>query len=382
MQAKRQTFSCKYYCRDSKKNKQGMAPVELSIIVNGERAFVSLPRKMRPKDFEKAVTSRSSNDTKQFISLYEAKVNNAVTEIITRNETLTAQMVKDYVTGNVCHSYTLSKAATKHLELLNEKTRQEITLDCYRRYEITYNDLIRHIGDKELSDITVGDMLSYKTRVMNNHQASTAYGYMARCKSLLKFCVDNKWLDVNPMATMKLSKAQKKKQIPTMEDYKKIVNKRFDIQRLEAVREMFILAASTGLSYSDLMLLQPQDIKKDEKGNTYIEKERKKTGVTFTSVVLKEGVEILDKYNNDITPLKKSDQRLNGYLREVQDICGIRCRLTMHVGRHIYCSRLIQAGVSPAIVQRALGHSRITTTQQFYTHLTTESVIENIKGVN
>lgn len=53
----------------------------------------------------------------------------------------------------------------------------------------------------------------------------------------------------------------------------------------------------------------------------------------------------------------------------------------MHVGRHIYCSRLIQAGVSPTIVQRALGHSRITTTQQFYTHLTTESVIENIKGV-
>lgn len=42
---------------------------------------------------------------------------------------------------------------------------------------------------------------------------------------------------------------------------------------------------------------------------------------------------------------------------------------------------LDEAGVSPAIVQRALGHSKITTTQQFYTHLTTESVIENIKGV-
>lgn len=377
----RQTFSVKFYCRSAKASKNGTASIEMSIIVNGARVFVTLPRKMKPEDFQRQTRMRSNNETKQFLSLYESKVNQSVTEIVTRNELVTAQRVKDYVTGNVCHSYTLRKAAMKHLELLSEKTKQEITLDCYRRYEITYNDLIEHIGDKQLTDVTLGDMLSYKTSVMNSHQASTAYGYMARCKSLFKFCVDNKWLDASPMATMKLSKAQKKKQIPTMEEYQKIVRKRFDIQRLETVREIFVLAASTGLSYSDLMLLQPQDIKKDEKGNTYIEKERKKTGVTFTSVVLKEGVEILDKYNNDITPLKKSDQRLNGYLREVQDICGIKCRLTMHVGRHIYCSRLIQAGVSPAIVQRALGHSKVETTLSFYTHMTTESIINNIKEV-
>lgn len=377
----RQTFSCKYYCRKAKANKQGLSPVELSIIVNGERVFVTLPRKMRSDDFKKQTSMRGGNDTKQFLSLFDAKVNNAVTEIVTRGEIVTAQRVKDYVTGNVCHSYTLKKAVLKYLELLSEKTKQEITLDCYRRYQITYDLLLSQIGDKELSEITVGDVQLFKTRVMNSHQASTAYGYMARCKSLFKFCVDNKWLDGSPMATMKLSKAQKKKQIPTMEEYQKIVRKRFDIQRLETVREIFVLAASTGLSYSDLMLLQPQDIKKDEKGNTYIEKERKKTGVTFTSVVLKEGVEILDKHNNDITPLKKSDQRLNGYLREVQDICGIKCRLTMHVGRHIYCSRLIQAGVSPAIVQRALGHSKVETTLSFYTHMTTESIINNIKEV-
>lgn len=381
MQAKRQTFSCKYYCRDSKKNKQGMAPVELSIIVNGDRVFVTLPRKMQPKDFEKAVTSRSNNDTKQFLSLFETKVNNAVTEIITRNETLTAQRVKDYILGNVCHTYTLRKLITSHLTLLSERTRSEITLDTYRRYKVTYDDLLDCIGDKPLSEITVGDMLSYRVRVSNTHQSSTAYGYMARCRTLFKFAIDNQWLTANPMNGVRMPKGEKKKQIPTMEEYHRIADKRFYIERLETVREIFVLAASTGLSYSDLMLLQPQDIKKDENGNTYIEKERKKTGVTFTSVVLKEGVEILDKYSNDITPLKKSDQRLNGYLLEIQDICGIKCRLTMHVGRHIYCSRLIQAGVSPAIVQRALGHSKITTTQQFYTHLTTESVIENIKGV-
>ena len=376
----RQTFSTRYYCRECKTNKQGMAPVELSIIVNGERVFISLPRKMSPKDFTKATSSKTRNDTKQFLSAYDTKVNNAVTEILTRNETMTAQRIKDYVTGNVCHSYTLGKVVSEHLALLAERTKKEISLECYKRYETTYKGLLDFIGDKDITAITTGDMLAYRTRVLATHQTSTAHGYLTRCKTLFKYCIDNGWLTTNPMNGIKNPKGEKKKQIPTMDEYQRIVDKRFSIERLERVREIFVLAASTGLSYADLMLLEPSDIKTDDKGNTYIEKKRKKTGVTFTSVVLPEGAEILKKYNNDISPLKKSNQKLNGFLKELQDICGISCNLTMHIGRHFYCSRLIQAGVSPAIVQQALGHSKITTTQRYYTHLTTESIINNIMG--
>ena len=380
MQTK-QTFSTRYYCRECKKNKNGLAPIELSIIVNGERVFVSLPRKMTPSDFIKETSRAASNDTKRFLSLYDAKVNNAVTEILTRNELMTAQRIKDYITGNVCHQFTLKKVIFEHMKLLNERTRAEISLECYKRYDKAYNSLLDFIGDKDIATITTGDMLAYRTRISSTHQLSSVAGYMTKCKTLFKFCVDNGWLTHSPMNGIKIQKGEKKKEIPTMAEYKRIVKKRFDIERLERVREIFVLAASTGLSHADLMLLQPDDIKTDEKGNTYIEKPRKKTGVTFTSVVLPEGVEVLKKYNNDISPLKKSNQRLNGYLKEIQDACGIKCNLTMHIGRHFYCSRLIQSGVSAAIVQRALGHSKITTTQQFYTHLTTESIINNIKGV-
>ena len=353
----------------------------MSIIVNGERVFVSLPRKVSPKEFKKQTSSRNSNETKQFLSLYEAKVNNAITEIVMRCGTVTAQNVKDHMLGKVCYSHTLKGLIESHLDILAERTKAEISLMCYQRYKSTYEHLLGFIGDKDIKDITVGDMVAYKTNVLSNHQSSTAYGYMARCKTLFKHAVDNGWLQSNPLATIKTPKAHKKIEIPTMEEYKRIVDKRFDLKRIENAREIFVLAASTGLSYSDLMLLEPSDIKKDGNGNTYIEKHRKKTNVLFTSVVLEEGVEILDKYNNDITPLKKSDQKLNAYLLELQDICGIKCRITMHIGRHLYCSRLIQSGVSPAIVQRAMGHSKVDTTLSFYTHMTTESIIKNIKEV-
>lgn len=370
---KRQTFAVRYYCRDSKKNRQGMAPVELSIIVNGQRVFLSLPRKMKPSDFEKAVTSRQGNDTKQFLSIYEAKVNNAVTEIVTRNESVTAQRVKDYMLGNVCHSYTLRKAILSHLTLMSERTRSEITLDCYRRYEVTYEDLVKHIGDKPINEITAGDMLSYRTKVVNSHQASTAYGYMARCKTLFKHCVDNGWLKVNPMNGIKTPKGEKKIEILTEEEYEAIRDKRFDIPRLEKVRKLFVLACNCGLAYADLMLLKADDVREKD-GVRYIQKCRKKTGVEYTAVILEDGIDIL----GEIDGLKLSNQKCNSYLAEIQDLCRIKHHLTMHKARHFYVTTLLRRNINPEIVRQCAGHSKLSMTQR-YLHIMSDDVINAFK---
>ena len=370
----RQTFATRYYCRECKKNKQGVSPIELSIIVNGERVFISLPRKMQPKDFSKATASRASNETKLFLSLYDTKVNNAVTEIVTRNEVVTAQRVKDYITGNVCHCYTLKKAIYSHLELLSERTKKEITLDCYRRYEVTYEDLLKALGNKDISAITAGDMLAYRTRVLNSHQASTAYGYMARVKSLFKHCVDNGWLTVNPMASIKTPKGEKKIEILTDEEYIKIRDKRFDIPRLEKVRQLFVLGCNCGLAYADLMLLTSSDIMEKD-GIKFISKERKKTGVKFTAVILEDGIDIL----SDIDSLKMSNQKLNSYLKEIEDLCGIKHHLTMHKSRHYYITRLVRKGINPEIIRQCAGHSKLSMTQK-YLHIVSDDVINAFKG--
>ena len=42
---KQTTFDISFYCRESKANREGLAPVEMSIIINGERCIITLPRK-------------------------------------------------------------------------------------------------------------------------------------------------------------------------------------------------------------------------------------------------------------------------------------------------------------------------------------------------
>lgn len=373
----RQTFAIRYYCRDSKKNKQGVSPIEMSIIINGERVFVSLPRKMQPKEFEKHLSSKVHNETKQFLSLFETKANNAVTEIVTRNENVTAQRVKDYMLGNVCHAHTLKKAILSHLALLSQRTKAEITLDTYRRYNVTYDALLGHIGNKELNSITTGDMQSFKAMVLNTHQASTAYGYMARCKTLFKHCIDNGWLTTSPMNGVKTPKGEKKKETISEEEYISIRDIRFDIQRLERVRKIFVLMCSCGLAYCDIQRIEPSDIQYIN-GKMVIEKPRKKTGVTFTSVVLEDGAKIIEELNGDFSSLKISGQKLNSYLKSIADHCKISRNLTSHLARHYYITHLMRMGVPIQIIQKAAGHSNINMTLH-YTHLLKEDIVNKIK---
>lgn len=376
MQTK-QTFSTRYYCRECKKNKNGLAPIELSIIVNGERVFVSIPRKMTPSDFIKETSRAASNDTKRFLSLYDAKVNNAVTEILTRNELMTAQRIKDYITGNVCHQFTLKKVILEHMKLLNERTRAEISLECYKRYDKAYNSLLDFIGDKDILAITTGDMLAYKAKILNNYQVSSAYGYLAKCKTLFKFCVDNGWLTHSPMNGIKTPRGEKKKETISEEEYIKIRDIRFDIQRLERVRKIFILMCSCGLAYCDIQRLEPSDIQYIN-GKMVIEKPRKKTGVTFTSVVLEDGVKIIEELNGDFSLLKISDQKLNSYLKSIADHCKISRNLTSHLARHYYITHLMRIGMPIQIIQKAAGHSNVKMTLS-YTHLTNDDVVNAFK---
>ena len=41
----RSTANVSFYCRESKNNKDGLAPIELVIILNTRRCFIQLPRK-------------------------------------------------------------------------------------------------------------------------------------------------------------------------------------------------------------------------------------------------------------------------------------------------------------------------------------------------
>ncbi|MCY0969903.1 tyrosine-type recombinase/integrase [Chryseobacterium wangxinyae] len=59
-----------------------------------------------------------------------------------------------------------------------------------------------------------------------------------------------------------------------------------------------------------------------------------------------------------------ANQKMNSYLKEVADLCGITKELTFHIARHTFATTVtLSNGVSIESVSKMLGHKSIKTTQ-------------------
>jgi site-specific recombinase XerD len=59
-----------------------------------------------------------------------------------------------------------------------------------------------------------------------------------------------------------------------------------------------------------------------------------------------------------------SNQKLNSYLKEIADLCGITKNLTFHVARHTFATTVtLTNGVPIESVSKMLGHADLKTTQ-------------------
>ena len=74
-----------------------------------------------------------------------------------------------------------------------------------------------------------------------------------------------------------------------------------------------------------------------------------------------------------------SNQKLNSYLKEIADVCGIKKNLTFHLARHTFATTTTLAkGVPIETVSKMLGHTNIKTTQ-IYARITNDKIREDME---
>jgi site-specific recombinase XerD len=61
-----------------------------------------------------------------------------------------------------------------------------------------------------------------------------------------------------------------------------------------------------------------------------------------------------------------SNQKMNAYLKEIADVCGISKNLTFHLARHTFATTVtLTNGVPIETVSKMLGHRNLKTTQHY-----------------
>jgi len=136
------------------------------------------------------------------------------------------------------------------------------------------------------------------------------------------------------------------------------------------------------------MNLTPSNITIGIDGEYWLSTCRQKTDQPVRVPILPKAWEIIEKYKTHPRALQKgtvfpviSNQKLNSYLKEIADLCGIEKNLTFHLARHTFATTVTLCnGVPLETVSKMLGHSKITTTQ-VYAKVVEKKVSEDMQSL-
>ncbi len=164
------TFNIGFVCRKSKITKAGKAPVEMSIIINGKRTYLVLPRKENPDEFKRLVNAKRRNDLKDYLETVYQRVMERQTEMVQKGISVTVQSLKDYLVHGCSDSYTIGDLFDEYLSILRKRVGVDITPLHYQKFEVVRDAFYRHISkDKQVAEINNGVIRSFFATQATTH---------------------------------------------------------------------------------------------------------------------------------------------------------------------------------------------------------------------
>lgn len=386
MNRQKSTFRISFYVRRTRPNKHGEVPVCVRITVNGQRADTTIRKSILPNQWD-AIRGQASPRTTlgKAINLYidtvRARIIRIHRDLEMDEQPFTAQQVLDlYLGRKTSNRHTLLKLFREH----NEKCRQLVGIDMAEATAGRYDTCLKHTlafirhtyrcDDIELERVDrrfIEDFGFFlKTSCGCSH--NTTMKYLGNFKKIIRLALSRKWMEENPFAGMRFKMQPVRREMPEKAEIDRILHKEITIPRLAQTRDIFIFCCFTGLAFSDIKQLAPEHIVTDMQGHRWIRKPRRKTGNMCNIPLLKIPEEILKRYRTDpeclahnvLLPVT-SNQKMNVYLKEQADICGIRKNLSTHCARHFFATYTLAHGVSIENVAKMLGHSNTNMTRHY-----------------
>lgn len=373
----RTTFNLNIYCRKSKADKKGVAPLELSIIINQKRCFINLPYKAKPEEFNK---KRRPAELQEYVNITMGNINTILNDMARYGIPVTAENLRGYLRTGGFKPYSIEDLFSDYLKMVKDRIDVDITYSSYVKYskvcELFYNFIDKK---QEVTTITPAVIQQFYINLQKKYNPATSASYISKIKTVIMFGMDNDKIKINPFQGLKVHRERKPIDYLTNAEISALKQAKIDNTSLSAVRDAFLLQVYSGLSYIDLEHLTKEDIKITDDGTHYIQKPRVKTGVEYTAIILKDGVDILKRNNYQLKVI--SNQKMNTYLKQVMVIAGIDHKLTTHLGRKTYGHILLNSGVRLEVVAKNLGHSSSKTTAKYYAEVTTDTIINEVTAV-
>lgn len=379
-------FSLLFFLKKPKNYVSGDMPIYIRITVDGDAKEMTTSRKCDPhlwnQKAEKAFgkTEQIKELNSHLIAL-QVKVFEARRLLIERSKKVTAEAIKNLLTGQGEKSRMILKIFERHNEQMSELVNLEFSPGTLERYKTSFQHTKSYIKwkygieDLEINKLNFEFISDYEFWLKSvrkcNH--NSAIKYISNFKKIVNLCIRNGWLPKDPFLGFKMIKRDVERTALTEQELQILANKVFSTPRLAQVRDIFLFSCFTGLAYIDVKKLKRSEIAIGIDGEKWIFTNRQKTETPSRIPLLPTSIAIMEKYNNhpqcvngdNVLPVL-SNQKMNAYLKEISDVCNIKKNFTFHIARHTFATTVtLSNGVPIETVSKMLGHKNLKTTQHY-----------------
>ncbi len=380
------TFSLLFYPKGNDKDKNGLVPLYLRITVNGKRSELSIKRKiLRSKWNTEAGKMRGATTEVRAFNRHLDNIKDRVYKIyekqLEERRQITSEIIKNIFLGKSQKPKMLLKIFQDH----NDQVQKLIGKDFARGTAIRYITARKHVeeyiqNEYQLSDIPIKLVnhsfitgFEYYLKSKRNCSHNTTLKYINNFKKIVRIAFANEWIDKDPFLNWKAKFKIVDREFLTEQEIQDIISKKFHTERLDQVKDIFLFCCFTGLAYADVKKLSQDDLVLGIDGETWIKINRTKTKSSSNLPILPTAKMIIKKYKDQPTVSKEnkllpvlSNQKMNAYLKEIADLCGINKNLTFHIARHTFATTItLSNGVPIESVSKMLGHKSLRTTQHY-----------------
>lgn len=372
-----------FWLRQAVANSEKQSPVYVRFTIIGKRVDLSTGIFIIPSQWNEVQQRMNpkipgSHAINQRLDRLKTEIQDIFNQLKSSGNDFTVKTIKNILL-NTTNSKGILEIFDYYLTSILAKLNKGYSMETYKHYKSSRKRLASFIkyfykkNDYPVESIDYKFLDSfdvYLKQKFGNHQ-NTAWNYHKHLRRVLNLAISMEHIQKNPYNKFKVPLEETHREILTIEELTRLEEKDIQIERLAAVRDIFVFACYTGLSYSDISKLNQNHLQKGIDKKEWIIIDRSKTNNRCRIPVLPQAKEILRKYENYPKNQHKgvllpvlTNQKMNSYLKELGDICNINKSITMHMARHTFATSVtLGNGVPIETVSKILGHTSLKTTQ-------------------
>ena len=384
----RSTFKVLFYVNGSKE-KNGIVPIMGRVTINGSVAQFSCKQTI-PKALWDAKGNRAkgksieARDINHALDNIKAQIIKHYQRISDREAYVTAEMVRNAYQGIGSEYETLLGAFDKDNATFQKRVGTDRVKGTYMARVRARNHVAAFIkanykrSDLSMLELTPDFIKEFAVFLSTDRglQNGSIWTNCMWLKGVVMRAHFNGLIPRNPFAQFHISPNIKEREYLTEEELKTLMTHEFADAKLSYIRDIFVFASFTALSFVDVKGLTTDDIV-EVNGEKWILSKRHKTKVPFQVKLLDIPLQIIRRYEEFQTD-KSIFPNLNYWsickpLKKMIKECGITKDISFHCARHGFATLALSKGMPIESVSRVLGHTNIVTTQ-LYAKITTQKI--------